>query len=358
MIRIPKNYLIYESSYNSEVPINQIYVHNFKSLPSIYKDFKKYDITIMSYFLKSGFHIENDVSVFSKRGGFLSVDQLLVNYETKIMLLLKTTEFSENDGNTEISFFYNVANGPITHQINFNEITELIKPIKRKGIGLIKSEMGHLDIQDYELTIPDIDIELNYGTSFLKVHETIVKRLNTRNDKGIILFHGEPGTGKTSYLKYLTKLIDDKEVLFIPPSMAESLSEPSIIPFLMEHSNSILIIEDAEKVIADRENNGSSMGVSNILNLTDGILGDCLNIQIIATFNMKREKIDNALLRKGRLIAEHKFEFLNVENTNKLLKHLNKDVVVNEPMPLSDIYNIDEEIHRTQKNKQNIGFYK
>ena len=61
----------------------------------------------------------------------------------------------------------------------------------------------------------------------------------------------------------------------------------------------ILIIEDAERVISDRESNGSPAGVSNILNLTDGILGDCLNIQVIATFNMKREKIDQALLRKG-----------------------------------------------------------
>ena len=36
---------------------------------------------------------------------------------------------------------------------------------------------------------------------------------------------------------------------------------------------------------------------------------------------MSREKIDNALLRKGRLIAEHKFQTLNITDTNKLLKH-------------------------------------
>jgi hypothetical protein len=159
----------------------------------------------------------------------------------------------------------------------------------------------------------------------------------------------------TSYIKYLTKLIEDKEILFIPPSMAESLSEPSIIPFLMEHKNSILIIEDAEKVISDREFNGSSAGVSNILNLTDGILGDCLNIQIVATFNMKREKIDPALLRKGRLIAEHKFTPLSVENSNILLKNLGSSKTVEGPTSLADIYNIDEELFRVENNKK-IGF--
>jgi ATP-dependent 26S proteasome regulatory subunit len=182
------------------------------------------------------------------------------------------------------------------------------------------------------------------------------ERLNTDNDKGIILLHGDPGTGKTTYIKYLTSLIKKKEVLFVPPSMIEILSDPSIVPFLMDHKNSILIIEDAERVISDREISGSPTGVSNILNITDGILGDCLGIQIIATFNMSREKIDNALLRKGRLIAEHKFEKLNVIETNKLLKHLNKDVVVNEGMTLADIYNIDEQVYKTKTNNNKIGF--
>ena len=124
----------------------------------------------------------------------------------------------------------------------------------------------------------------------------------------------------------------------------------------MDHKNSILIIEDAERVISDREGNGSPAGVSNILNLTDGILGDCLNIQVIATFNMKREKIDQALLRKGRLIAEHKFEKLSVEDSNKLLKYLNKEQTVDEGMVLADIYNIDVEVHKTSSKQSKIGF--
>jgi SpoVK/Ycf46/Vps4 family AAA+-type ATPase len=216
--------------------------------------------------------------------------------------------------------------------------------------------MGHLDTQEYDLTTPDIDLELNYGSEFKKVHDVIISRLNKKNDKGIILLHGDPGTGKTSYIKYLTKLITDKEILFIPPSMAEMLSEPSIIPFLMDHKNTILIIEDAERVISDRQINGSASGVSNLLNLTDGILGDCLNIQVIATFNMKREKIDQALLRKGRLIAEHKFEKLNVVDTNKLLKHLEKNVEINEGLVLADIYNIDVEEYKSTNKNLKIGF--
>jgi ATP-dependent 26S proteasome regulatory subunit len=217
--------------------------------------------------------------------------------------------------------------------------------------------MGHLNIEGFELVIPKIDLALNYGEEFLKIHETILKKLNDENGKGIVLLHGEPGTGKTTYIKYLTGLISNKEIIFVPPSMAESLSDPAIVPFLMEHKNSILIIEDAENVISDRRGNVSSAGVSNILNITDGILGECLNIQIIATFNMNKEKIDNALLRKGRLIAEHKFDKLSVENTNKLLHFLNKTFISEENMSLADIYNVDVELLKSKDKTSKIGFY-
>ena len=72
---------------------------------------------------------------------------------------------------------------------------------------------------------------------------------------------------------------------------------------------------------------------------------------------MKREKIDQALLRKGRLIAEHKFQKLNVDETNKLLTHLGKDTQVDYGMVLADIYHVDVELYKTA-NKGNIGFNK
>ena len=212
-----------------------------------------------------------------------------------------------------------------------------------------------MDLEEFELKINKIDLGLNYGEEFSEVHDTIVKRLNKQNDKGIVLLHGTPGTGKTTYIKHLTSLIEDKEVIFVPPSMAEALSDPSIIPFLMDYKNSILIIEDAERVLGSREGSGASQSTSNLLNLTDGILGDCLNIQIIATFNTKKDNIDEAFMRKGRLIAEYKFDKLSIESTNKLLKHLKKDVVVSEGMVLSDIYNIDVDVYKSTKDRK-IGF--
>jgi hypothetical protein len=327
----------------------------FDRLPSKYVNTSNYDPTINEFLTSLGF-IE-EINIFSSNRKYdLSSQSLYVNVDMKMMIRISGNTNRIKDNLVQLDIVYDISQGPLSKQLDLDKIKTFERTKKKANIQLVKSEMGHLDTEDYDLFVPPLNLKLNYGESFVKVNDVIVNKLNENNGKGIILLHGDPGTGKTSYIKYLTTLIKEKDILFIPPSMAEMLSEPSIIPFLMDHKNSILIIEDAERVISDREGNGSPAGVSNILNLTDGILGDCLSIQIVATFNMKREKIDQALLRKGRLIAEHKFEKLTVEESNKLLKHIKKDHKVSEGLTLADIYNIDVEVHRPTKEKSKLGF--
>lgn len=164
-------------------------------------------------------------------------------------------------------------------------------------IHLLKSTSYGFETEAFDLKKPKIDLELNYGTGFTKIHKNIVDTIKGKNDNNskLVLLHGLPGTGKTTYIKYLAHELG-KKVLFLPPVMADGIVNPDFVPFLMENKDCVLIVEDAEKVIGDRTNSGSSIGVSNLLNLSDGILGDILNIHIIATFNMDREKIDSALL--------------------------------------------------------------
>jgi ATP-dependent 26S proteasome regulatory subunit len=337
-------------------------VTQFDKLPSTYKDKNVYDKSILDYFRENGFkeHSKNDNVKTERRHLIKSsksvlCDILFVNEEKEIFI---RTSYDSADVGDLIKFtiVYSIQKGEIETQLDFTEIEKFKQEKKKSNISLVKKDMTGLDTEEFYLTIPDIDLELNYGKDFIKIHDLIVERLNNDDDKGIILLHGDPGTGKTSYLKYLTKFIETKDILFIPPSMAEMLTDPAIIPFLLERKNTILIIEDAERVISDRETNGSPVGVSNILNLTDGILGDCLKIQVIATFNMKRERIDQALLRKGRLICEHKFGILSVDETNILLKRLNKNVVSDKGLTLADIYNIDSEEVRVTKGSKKMGF--
>ena len=360
-MKLPNQYPIYDSSYGNEIPYEQVYLHNYNKIPSkLYDQKHNYDALVVEKLKKDGF-VEMARMEYNNRRHDSSIQSLYFNDEKQIILKVFTPYNEKKIGENLvcIEFYYSIQNGSLDEQIGLNDYMTYLRAKKKANIHLVKSDMGHLDTEEYEMRTPPINLELNYGQEFIKIHDVIVNRLNKNNDKGIILLHGDPGTGKTSYIKYLTSLVTEKEILFIPPSMAEMLSEPTIIPFLMDHKNSILVIEDAERVISDREGNGSPAGVSNILNLTDGILGDCLGIQVLATFNMKREKIDQALLRKGRLIAEHKFEKLSLEETNKLLEFLGKTEIAEEGMVLADIYNIDSEVFKSNNNNKNkIGFKK
>jgi SpoVK/Ycf46/Vps4 family AAA+-type ATPase len=244
----------------------------------------------------------------------------------------------------------------------YNTIVEKVKGIAKKqreesnNVSLVIASRNGYDTQSFELPKQQMNIELNYGKDFTKVHEKILTTLNKKKGKGLVLLHGTPGTGKTHYLKYLASKIKGKRVLFIPPHLADFITSPEMTPFLIQNANSILFIEDAERVITDR-NTGGSVGVSNILNLTDGILSDILNIQIVATFNMDKRKIDEALLRKGRLIAEHEFGKLSIEDSNSVLNHLKIPYEATKPMTLTEIYNVNEAEYKSEeKGKSTIGF--
>ncbi|MBK6274931.1 MAG: AAA family ATPase [Saprospirales bacterium] len=155
-----------------------------------------------------------------------------------------------------------------------------------------------------------------------------------------MLLHGLPGTGKTTYLRYLIGKVK-KRVLFVPPSVAANITNPEFMNLLLDYPNSVLIIEDAENIIMDRQITGSS-AVSNLLNISDGLLGDCLNTQIICTFNMPISKIDSALMRKGRLIAKYNFGKLSVGKAQQLADKMKLEINVTEPMTVAEIFNKDE----------------
>ena len=147
----------------------------------------------------------------------------------------------------------------------------------------------------------------------------------------------------------------DKKFVYIPTNTAGILADESFLSFAIENlKDCVLIIEDAETVLVDRQKNYNS-AASTILNITDGILGELLNAKILATINVT-ENIDHALIRKGRLLAKVNFEALSVEKSNAVLKRLKKKERVTEPTILADLYSIGEDNGGEEKRTRKIGF--
>ncbi|MBI5857874.1 MAG: AAA family ATPase [Sphingobacteriales bacterium] len=239
------------------------------------------------------------------------------------------------------------------------EVTLLASRFKKRQrrepleINLIVQDRNSIRLKSMEIKRVKLDLDLFYEDDFKTVDEIIRKRLGQKNDKGIVLLHGLPGTGKTTYLRYLVGQIK-KRVLFLSPSVAGNLMNPDFIQLLIDNANSVLIIEDAENIIMDRRHNSSS-SVSNLLNISDGLLADFLNVQLICTFNNALTTVDSALLRKGRLIAGYEFGKLGVDKAQRLSRHFGFDKTITEPMTIAEIANPNEKLQPV-KQTEIIGF--
>lgn len=221
---------------------------------------------------------------------------------------------------------------------------------------LVKTKEG-FELKSHKIKPYTLDVETMYNDDFLPVHHHIKESLSQTN-KGVVLLHGLAGTGKTNYIKWLTSQIPEKKFIFVPTNIIHQLTDPTFFSLLIENKNSVLVLEDCENYIAERSfNNPHTDVVASILNLADGMLSDIAECQMICTFNASIDKIDTALLRAGRLIAEYRFKELSVEKANQYLQSVDMDKTVDKAMTLAELTNLEKQLFKEKEvDKPKFGF--
>lgn len=286
-----------------------------------------------------------------------------VNREKHLLIRIYITSEREYEADAEklftVSVFFDIAdldtfNSIKTLKTKFAHVTEN----NHNVYMLQKDAYGELSLQPYNVKGFNLDIKENYDDSFVDIHEKI---LNWATDfdlpnNRITLLHGEPGAGKTNYIKYIMNELPSVRKIYIPPFYITALSDPSFMGFIKDYSNSLLIVEDAENILVSREQESDNSAMSIILNLSDGIMGNILNFKIIATFNTEEKNIDAALKRRGRMFIKHHFGKLSKEKTKQLYKKLYNVDPPEEQMVLADIYNSEDNGNTKPKEKRVMGF--
>jgi hypothetical protein len=190
------------------------------------------------------------------------------------------------------------------------------------------------------------------------------------DESGIIILHGVPGGGKSTYIKHL--ILEYPEILFhlVDGGTVDKLDqfkkaiiENSVSRKIIgrtdqdKRKHKAYIIEDCEKILAPRNGIQCNAGMSDLLNLSDGIIGDLSGCKFILTFN-SGENIDPAVLRKGR--TKFMYEFKPI--TGPRLEELRKLAGIKELRPrdkekgltLAEIFNYEGEEYGKTGTK--IGF--
>lgn len=207
----------------------------------------------------------------------------------------------------------------------------------------------------------ELDILKNYNDDFVTENEIIKKFVEAENESGLMILHGDKGTGKSTYIRHLISSNPEKKFVYIPANLVNMLSQPNFSSFLMTLQDHIIILEDCEEAIKDRKANGSPAAVSLLLNMTDGLLSDGLGLKFICTFNDDVKNIDSALLRRGRLISKYEFKPLATEKANALLEELYGEKfdkgeyeispATDKPLSLADIYHFYEASYEKERRK-------
>ena len=207
----------------------------------------------------------------------------------------------------------------------------------------------------------ELDILKNYNDDFAAENEIIKKFVETDNESGLMILHGDKGTGKSTYIRHLISANPEKKFVYIPANLVSMLSQPNFSSFLMTLQGHVIILEDCEEAIKDRKANGTPAAVSLLLNMTDGLLSDGLGLKFICTFNDDVKNIDPALLRRGRLVSKYEFKALDTEKANALLESLygekfrsgeyKNEPTTDKPLSLADIYHFYEASYEKERRK-------
>ena len=216
------------------------------------------------------------------------------------------------------------------------------------------------------------EIEQNYGTQTREGLAKAMRDFRPSHGGQIILWHGQPGTGKTWALRALCRewrdwcsteyIVDPDNAFGTDPSYLMQLlltgsdEGPVEVGEEEEQKWKLLILEDTGELIGEQAKAEAGQGLSRLLNVADGFLGQGLRVLVLITTNEEIHKLHPAVSRPGRAASVVLFEPMEgSEARGWLARHGIKDNAPGQ-RTLADLYAIAEQYPKKGETRRKVGF--
>lgn len=227
---------------------------------------------------------------------------------------------------------------------------ELVVPITfwRRGIR------GPVSSQRSIAVSPWAEVRENYSATTRRQLDAMVGGFQPAGSGRLLLWHGEPGTGKTHALRSLAwewrnwcrveyvvdpeKFLGESEYLMrVLLEDPEENSEGDDVGEGGPHWR-LLALEDAGELVASDARDQVGQRLSRLLNTVDGLLGEGLRLLVLITTNEELTSLHPAVARFGRCAAEIEFARFSISEANQWGRAKGIAQVADSSMSLAELF--------------------
>jgi hypothetical protein len=194
------------------------------------------------------------------------------------------------------------------------------------GQGGGRSSVRMIDVPRWEEIVP------NYPARVARQLEPLMHDRSLFDTAGrLVLWHGPPGTGKTWALRALgwewrswcrLHYVTDPETFF-------GSSPRYMLDVLLDEGEDdewrLLVLEDTGELLAADAKERTGQGLSRLLNVVDGLIGQGLRVIVLVTTNEPLGALHEAVARPGRCAAQIEFAPFTLEEAREWLERSGGD---------------------------------